>query len=97
MLLEQAVEAPEIEFHKKENNINPQQFFSVTKFSCIQTIMVGLYSKAFQWIIVGFKKALLIVFYANLAGVHFLLNKLCSRFGLFMPSLGTKVKKAWKL
>ena len=32
MLLEQAGEAPEIEFHKKENNINPQQFFSeITK------------------------------------------------------------------
>ena len=28
MLLQQAVEAPEIEFHKKENNINLQQFFS---------------------------------------------------------------------
>ena len=32
MLLEQAVEAPEIEFRKKESNINPQQFFSETTF-----------------------------------------------------------------
>ena len=37
MLLEQAEEDPEIEFHKKENNINPQQFFSETTKTTLNT------------------------------------------------------------